>query len=1123
MTLEVRPPYISAGSKGGLKDITSASSYSGAASVQVHACDATTSWTGNNLHASEVTPATDGTVKQEGTASVKFGLKTNSSTSKAYIDLGSIQDWSPYRYLDLWIYVEAINISGANTPFDGAKIANPNETCAVFIEVASSSDLSSPHTSMRIADLPWTTWRKVSVPIETNTQVRTIGFRSNGTATAPNDGYRIYVDDVRKREYDQAERALEAKSTVLIPANYTPLATQRVLYLPSSKSFADFRPTDTIIANFDGEKRIRQYRIDETGTSDMSSELAQIFRRDFCNTYNLRVRFPADAFIRIDQDAALELENVVGGRIDFNGARFITATVGRGTPYLRLIGGNRHLELWHPRGTGLTKYTVNGQYMTKVTGGETTVGTGVELNAQNEAVTSHDTAPGADYDGYLARLYPGQHAQITAQRQMMFGVTLSDTAQVSNDCTVTIEDIYGTTYLTSTFTLTATPTEYYFKLDDGDIDLGFEILLRVKKATDPAVTGANTITVASVNKYGSSAFQNGGASNAGVQITNGASGRDGKNIGISIYYPEFEGLGGDRVQASATSADAMPEDVLVYGGMSRCCARQGDSYNDIMRLRLYDGVIREPGRSTLDFEPQGDSFCVDLHVKGMQFMNLATNNFSMINSGSGKVYNLRVEDCHGYDNHNSVQFLETSSQGGFMKGCTLQGYPGTGSTTNRGVAINIDSIAQNFNVLGNTVDGEIQHLGSGLIDGNTIRSASPMRKYYFGPNVRLGRNWQQRFARATLSGAHGAGSTTLTVTQKTWDFPSSGSLTLDRGTVDEEIVTYTGKTDTTFTGVSATANAHADGDEVYFDSIWEAGTYVGQVQWSGTVPSFAGIETVMSKQASGTFPAPAYHKLWHPSGMDMLTVPLKNLRGISTGSTIPNNRHGQGAPGAGVTSLAITFPTRTFYNPSYSVNAEVAGGDGGLANGTTYRWRIAGHNLYGGPRAPGAEVTNTMSAANRAVRLRLTGLRNSAGYLIQGVTVYRHSGIAGANATHRYDWLPTTLPYELSAAFRENLLDLTDLGATLSWTSVTGSSWGYPASTAVATSRTDDPQSGAWTSTVDETGYERGGATYKITIGDATWNHGGFWITSKTLAGFTANWVNATADANQTFEWFLEW
>lgn len=62
---------------------------------------------------------------------------------------------------------------------------------------------------------------------------------------------------------------------------------------------------------------------------------------------------------------------------------------------------------------------------------------------------------------------------------------------------------------------------------------------------------------------------------------------------------------------------------------------------------------------------------------------------------------------------------------------------------------------------------------------------------------------------AHLSAAHLAGVTTLDV-YSTADFPASGSLIIDEGTATEETRAYTGKTATSFTGVTATGQAHAE-------------------------------------------------------------------------------------------------------------------------------------------------------------------------------------------------------------------------------------------------------------------------------------------------------------------------
>jgi len=63
---------------------------------------------------------------------------------------------------------------------------------------------------------------------------------------------------------------------------------------------------------------------------------------------------------------------------------------------------------------------------------------------------------------------------------------------------------------------------------------------------------------------------------------------------------------------------------------------------------------------------------------------------------------------------------------------------------------------------------------------------------------------------AFTSGSLSGGETTINVVSTT-GFPTSGSLKIDEGLAVAETVTYSGKTSTSFTGVSAVANAHASG------------------------------------------------------------------------------------------------------------------------------------------------------------------------------------------------------------------------------------------------------------------------------------------------------------------------
>lgn len=73
-----------------------------------------------------------------------------------------------------------------------------------------------------------------------------------------------------------------------------------------------------------------------------------------------------------------------------------------------------------------------------------------------------------------------------------------------------------------------------------------------------------------------------------------------------------------------------------------------------------------------------------------------------------------------------------------------------------------------------------------------------------------------------LNGSVSIGGTTLTV-DSTASFPATGTLILDAGLAVEETVTYTGKTSTTFTGVSALTQNHADNSAVQLDRSEDLG------------------------------------------------------------------------------------------------------------------------------------------------------------------------------------------------------------------------------------------------------------------------------------------------------------
>lgn len=95
--------------------------------------------------------------------------------------------------------------------------------------------------------------------------------------------------------------------------------------------------------------------------------------------------------------------------------------------------------------------------------------------------------------------------------------------------------------------------------------------------------------------------------------------------------------------------------------------------------------------------------------------------------------------------------------------------------------------------------------------GNRFTGLTTANNHLTGATIVVLEMEGRGFARAAfLDGDHAAGATTLVVLDPpgTADFDASGTLVIDQGTDLEEAVTYSGKTATSFTGVSATVFNH---------------------------------------------------------------------------------------------------------------------------------------------------------------------------------------------------------------------------------------------------------------------------------------------------------------------------
>jgi hypothetical protein len=246
-----------------------------------------------------------------------------------------------------------------------------------------------------------------------------------------------------------------------------------------------------------------------------------------------------------------------------------------------------------------------------------------------------------------------------------------------------------------------------------------------------------------------------------------------------------------------------------------------------------------------------------------------------------------------------------------------------------------------------------------------------------------------------------------------------------------------------------------------------------------------------------TYKGPAYRGIWFPDGLDMKTEPLLNVRGMSADGTRANNLgRRQLTVAAGATFLDVTFPARAYgqLGGAWSLTAST----GGTLPSASYYYRIAARPIDGGPVAALAQKSIFLSVTDNAVVLTTSGYADFVnGYHIAGITIYRGT-TSGGPYTTRYDWFPGNRFY----AIRSDSTQFKDLGSTLTYTAPdTDYVWGnYPI--------TVPAQSGSWTGTVNETGYEADGA-YVVDGIETNWDSGFPWVSAKAASGFRINFPNA--------------
>lgn len=262
----------------------------------------------------------------------------------------------------------------------------------------------------RVADQ---TWGTVYVSITSLTNVRCIGMRSVDVAVSFGTNIQLWMDNIRFASQTELEYSLEQRQGVIVQPSYVPSGTQRIVDIPSTRTYVDMRPGG-VIANDGGYKYVRQFQLlDDTGATDVTAQLQTIF--DLLQD-NDTLLFNPRGLYKIDV-GDIHIPTRQNLTIDGRGARFYT-TLDRNSKWFILDGGSG-TKILNMHGFGYKLDTILGSSLTDVVGSVVS-GTTRLLDTQGDSCRALNMP-------YYARDHNGE---VKAE------FVLSDTAQVAQDCII---------------------------------------------------------------------------------------------------------------------------------------------------------------------------------------------------------------------------------------------------------------------------------------------------------------------------------------------------------------------------------------------------------------------------------------------------------------------------------------------------------------------------------------------------------------------------------------------------------------------------------------------------------------------------------------------------------------
>jgi hypothetical protein len=402
------------------------------------------------------------------------------------------------------------------------------------------------------------------------------------------------------------------------------------------------------------------YGIDYTGATDVGTALANAINANSGNTFQLHPNgryllntninsygtiWTAGNIVIEGQDAAL-FRNVK--RDNGYAPHYNMVTIyGNAGP---VTVADLHLY-------GYRKDPYPGNELTTVAGTPTPSGATVQLDAVNEEVRLPQVPldwvrfSGEPINSYHDWETPFYFRDPDGYVQFDFLLFSSVALDTSGAVLSIINDETGAVLASSTVSPTLVPTTYTLRWLLPDAHLGTRLRVTVRKAT-----GGNTLTVQSITAYGECGYRNKNATgadhnhNASSLYSDGNIVLKGGNEFSDLLVPatvtgnmtldnvSTEGSDGDGINLSSMGGGGT---LTLTNFYSRGAGRQGIT-NPLPTTVIQDSIVRETGRSGIDFEPTGGGVG-GITLERVDFIN--TRNYTVAAANYGVISDVHFTDC----------------------------------------------------------------------------------------------------------------------------------------------------------------------------------------------------------------------------------------------------------------------------------------------------------------------------------------------------------------------------------------------------------------------------------------------------------------------------------------------